>query len=67
MKGIDDPVAVKSIKKLLKLDWGHYNLYLVGGLIQGWETKDIDVAVTGPIINHDKFHLNTDYAFKTFK
>ncbi len=55
MKGIDDPVAVKSIKKLLKLDWGHYNLYLVGGLIQGWETKDIDVAVTGPIINHDKF------------
>ena len=41
MKGIDDPVAVKSIKKLLNLNWGHYNLYLVGGLIQGWETKDI--------------------------
>ena len=55
MKSIDDPVAVKSIKKLLNLDWGHYNLYVVGGLIQGWETKDIDVAVTGPIINYDKF------------
>jgi len=55
MKGIDDPVAKKSIEKLLNLNWGHYNLYIVGGLIQGWETKDIDIAVTGPIINHDKF------------
>ena len=55
MKGIEDPIAKKQIKKLLNLDWGHYNLYLVGGLIQGWETKDIDVAVTGPIINQDKF------------
>jgi hypothetical protein len=55
MKGIEDPIAKKQVKKLLNLNWGHYNLYLVGGLIQGWETKDIDVAVTGPIINQDKF------------
>jgi|TARA_R110000782_G_C14563212_1_gene386441 hypothetical protein len=55
MKGIEDPIAKKSIKKLLDLNWRHYNLYIVGGLIQGWETKDIDIVITGPIINHNEF------------
>ena len=48
IKGINDIIAKNSIKELLNLNWGHYNLYIVGGLIQGWETNDIDIVVTGP-------------------
>ena len=25
----------------------HYNLYLVGGILQGWKTTDIDICITG--------------------
>ena len=35
------------IKELLKLDWLHYKLYLVGGILEGWQTTDIDICVTG--------------------
>tara|TARA_R100000541_G_scaffold41339_1_gene48813 strand:+ start:462 stop:884 length:423 start_codon:yes stop_codon:yes gene_type:complete len=55
IKNINDPIAKKSIKELLDLNWDHYNLYIVGGLIQGWETNDIDVVVTGPILDHVNF------------
>tara|TARA_R110000822_G_scaffold272022_1_gene394573 strand:+ start:97 stop:519 length:423 start_codon:yes stop_codon:yes gene_type:complete len=55
INGIDDPVAKKSIKDLLSLNWGHYNLYIVGGLLQGWKTNDIDIVVTGPILDYINF------------
>tara|TARA_R110000737_G_scaffold351965_1_gene395937 strand:+ start:414 stop:836 length:423 start_codon:yes stop_codon:yes gene_type:complete len=55
IKGINDIVAKNSIKELLNLNWGHYNLYVVGGLIQGWETNDIDIVVTGPILDYINF------------
>lgn len=35
------------IKKLLKLNWGNYKLYLVGGALYKDKTKDIDICVVG--------------------
>ena len=42
-------VVRQLIKELLKLDWLHYKLYLVGGILEGWQTTDIDICVTGKI------------------
>ena len=47
MHGLDDKLLKIYIKELLSLDWLHYKLYLVGGIIEGWKTTDIDVCVTG--------------------
>jgi hypothetical protein len=47
MHGIKDDIYKKYIKELLKLDWMHYKLYLVGGVLEGWPTTDIDICVTG--------------------
>lgn len=47
MYGVEDPIYKKYIKELLKLDWLHYKLYLVGGILEGWKTTDIDICVTG--------------------
>ena len=47
MKGINDKNYKRYIKKILKLDWKHYKLYLVGGILEGWETIDIDIIVIG--------------------
>ena len=47
MEGVNDTVYVKFVEKLLTLDWMHYNLYLVGGILQGWKTTDIDICITG--------------------
>ena len=47
MKGINDVVYNKFLEELLKLDWLHYKLYLVGGILEGWNTTDIDICITG--------------------
>lgn len=47
MHGLDDKLLKIYIKELLSFDWLHYKLYLVGGIIEGWKTTDIDVCVTG--------------------
>jgi predicted nucleotidyltransferase len=58
VKGINDPKYQMFLKKLLKLDWKHYKLYLVGGILQGWETKDIDICVTGVVTKELPILLN---------
>ena len=47
MEGTEDKNYKKYIKKLLKLNWRHYKLYLVGGILEGWKTIDIDIAIIG--------------------
>jgi len=47
MQGIDDPIYKRYVEEILKLDWLHYDLYLVGGILNGWKTTDIDICVTG--------------------
>lgn len=52
MEGIEDTIYKGCIEDLLKLDWGTYKLYLVGGLLEGWKTTDIDICITGNIGNN---------------
>jgi|TARA_B100001769_G_C21839097_1_gene455392 hypothetical protein len=47
MTGLNDILYKEFIEELLKLDWLHYKLYLVGGILQGWPTTDIDICVIG--------------------
>lgn len=47
MHGLEDPIYKNYVKELLKLDWQHHKLYVVGGILEGWPTTDIDICVTG--------------------
>jgi|TARA_B110000967_G_scaffold64259_1_gene66204 hypothetical protein len=47
LKGVNDLIYKSYIKELLKFDWKHYKLYLVGGILEGWKTTDIDICVIG--------------------
>jgi len=47
----------KYINKLLNLNWKNYKLYLVGGALQGWQTKDIDICILGPLDEKKIFDL----------
>ena len=49
MEGLDDNLYQGCIDDLLRMNWAHYKLYLVGGLLQGWKTTDIDICITGEI------------------
>lgn len=49
MEGVDDEIYKGCLADLLNLDWKHYKLYLVGGLLEGWKTTDIDICITGNI------------------
>lgn len=49
MQGTEDELYKEYLKEILKINWGNYKLYLVGGLLQGWKTTDIDICVTGTI------------------
>jgi len=49
MEGLDDATYQGCIDDLLRMNWAHYKLYLVGGLLQGWKTTDIDICITGEI------------------
>ena len=51
MESTDDNLYKNCLEDLLKLDWKDYKLYLVGGLLQGWKTTDIDICITGTITN----------------
>lgn len=51
MESTDDNLYKGCLEDLLKLDWKDYKLYLVGGLLQGWKTTDIDICITGTINN----------------
>ena len=45
MHGLEDPIYKSYIKELLKLDWLHHKLYVVGGILEGWSTTDIDMII----------------------
>ena len=49
MQGTDDPIYQGCLADLLTLDWTGYKLYLVGGILQGWKTTDIDICITGTV------------------
>jgi len=49
INGTDDDLYKAIIDEVLALDWKHYKLYLVGGVLEGWQTHDIDICVTGEI------------------
>ena len=49
MESTDDDLYKGCLEDLLKLDWKDYKLYLVGGLLQGWKTTDIDICITGTV------------------
>ena len=49
INGTEDIIYKECIKDLLELDWTGYQLYLVGGLLEGWQTTDIDICITGTI------------------
>ena len=59
MESTDDELYKNCLEELLELDWKHYKLYLVGGLLQGWKTTDIDICITGTVDN--------DLPFKPFE
>lgn len=54
MNGTEDPIYKKYIKELLKIDWLHHNLWLVGGILEGWPTTDIDICVTGKAVDQTR-------------
>ena len=39
------------IKKLKLINWKGLKLWLVGGVLEGWETRDIDICLTGDRID----------------
>ena len=47
MSGVDDDLFKLYLKEILSIDWLHYKLYLVGGILEGWKTTDIDICITG--------------------
>ena len=49
LKGLDDP-KFKQFKFFLDyLNWDpNYKLYVAGGIIEGWETGDVDLILIGP-------------------
>lgn len=49
METVEDEKYKSYLQEILKLNWGNYKLYLVGGILQGWKTTDIDICVTGAI------------------
>ena len=49
LEGIEDTIYKGCVEDLLALDWTGYKLYLVGGLLEGWKTTDIDICITGDI------------------
>ena len=55
VKGLNNPVVQNFIQKTKTLDWGEYNLGLVGGVLHDWFTRDIDCVITGPY-NPQKIH-----------
>ena len=49
IKGMDDEIFQQFIYFLNNIEWNdEYSVYVVGGVIEGWETWDIDMALVGP-------------------
>tara|TARA_R110002167_G_scaffold143766_7_gene333338 strand:- start:1449 stop:1847 length:399 start_codon:yes stop_codon:yes gene_type:complete len=46
----------KLLNDLLKINWQGFKLYLVGGVLEGWETKDIDICILGEPNNKQLFN-----------
>ena len=48
LSGTQDPNFIKFIDKINELNWGEYSLYIYGGILEGWETFDVDGTIMGP-------------------
>jgi ribonucleotide reductase alpha subunit len=55
MKGLNDPIVKNLINKFKKINWEGFKLYLVGGILEEWETKDIDICILGELNSKQLF------------
>jgi len=58
LSGID---IIECLQELKKLNWNGFKLYLVGGCLENWNTRDIDICVSGKI-NEDLLFKNCQKA-----
>lgn len=40
---------IEYLTEIKKLNWSGFKLYLVGGCLEEWETRDIDICIVGKI------------------
>lgn len=40
---------IERLQEIKKLDWSGFKLYLVGGCLEEWNTRDIDICIVGRI------------------
>lgn len=46
LNGLD---IIEKLQELKKLDWLGFKLYLVGGCLEKWDTRDIDICIVGDL------------------
>lgn len=44
---LTDKSVASILDNIKKLNWNGFKLFLVGGLLEDWDTRDIDVVITG--------------------
>ena len=44
---LGDKEYKQHIAKLVQLDWTGFDVVLFGGIVSGWETRDIDLLIWG--------------------
>lgn len=54
VKGVDDPILDRWIEAIRPYLVG-YELWIYGGVLEGWDTNDIDGTIKGP---HNPLHIN---------
>ena len=54
---------IERLQEIKKLDWSGFKLYLVGGCLEEWNTRDIDICIVGRI-NEDLLFKNCQAARK---
>lgn len=47
MKGLEDPQFRTYYNEMLQLDWTGLDVWVVGGIVSGWDTSDIDTIILG--------------------
>lgn len=48
-RGLNSPIVKKILDRIKKeIDTKDYSFYIYGGILEGWETKDIDMIFVGP-------------------
>ena len=49
VSGLEDPITQRVLERIkLEINTVGYSLWLVGGILENWETRDIDINLVGP-------------------